>query len=188
MQFYSSSYKFCNEADKLKTIIIALLFILPLSIKAQDSSSADTAAVKTIDGIVNEVLRISAREKGKVPNWNAFRKLFLPTATLTVLYHDATFPTPLETVTVEEFIELMQDEYYEAGYTEYELGKVINEYNGIANVFQSVYQKDSEGLESRSINSYQLIYFNDRWWVANLMWTTDLNGVKIPKKYLKNSK
>lgn len=148
----------------------------------------NTQSVQTIDGIVNEVLRLSAREKGKTPNWDAFRQLFLPTATFTVLNHDTTFPTPSETVTLEEFIELMQDSYYEEGYIEYELGKVVNEYNGIANVFQSVYQKDSQNLESKSINSYQLIYFDDRWWVANLIWTTDLNGVKVPKKYQKKKK
>jgi hypothetical protein len=77
----------------------------------------------------------------------------------------------------------MQDQYYEEGYIEYELGKVVNEYNGIANVFQAVYQKDSENLESKAMNSYQLIYFNSRWWVVNLIWTTNLNGVEIPRKY-----
>lgn len=58
-------------------------------------------------------------------------------------------------------------------------------YNGIANVFQSFYGKDSENKEERGINSYQLVYFKNRWWIANLLWTGDANGVKIPKKYLR---
>jgi hypothetical protein len=170
----------------MKKILIALLLILPISLKAQDKISEDTAADKTIDGIVNKMLSLTTRQKGDTRDWNEFRNLFLPTATFTVLYNDDSFPQPAETVTLDELIELMQDEYYEEGYIEYELGKVVNEYNGIANVFQSVYQKDSDNMESRGVNSYQLIYFNDRWWIANLIWTTDSNGVEIPEEYLKN--
>lgn len=157
-----------------------------MSLKAQDKISEDTAAVRTIDGIVDKMLNLTTRQKGDTRDWNEFRDLFLPTATFTVLYNNDAFPQPAETVTLDELIKLMQDEYYEEGYIEYELGKVVNEYNGIANVFQSVYQKDSDNMESRAVNSYQLIYFNDRWWIANLIWTTDSNGVEIPQEYLKN--
>lgn len=170
----------------MKKIIFVLLFIFPMSLKAQDKTSEDTTALKTIDGIVNEMLNLTTRQKGESRDWNTFRNLFLPTATFTVLYNDDSFPQPAETVTLDEFIALMQDEYYDEGYIEYELGKVVNEYNGIANVFQAVYQKDSENLETQGMNSYQLIYFKDRWWIANLVWTTSLNGVEIPKEYLKN--
>lgn len=168
-----------------KLLLIGLLTLFSISASAQGKIPADTLAVKTIDGIVKEVLSITAGEKGKVRNWEAFRNLFLPTATFTVLYHGDAFPTPSETVTLDQFIELMHDSYYDEGYIEYELGKVVNEYNGIANVFQSVYHKDSENVEGRGINSYQLLYFNDRWWVANLVWTTDSNGIEVPEKYLK---
>ncbi len=65
----------------------------------------------------------------------------------------------------------MKDSYYDKGFEEFELGKVINEYNGIANVFQSFYGKDSEGAEEKGINSYQLVYFKNRWWIANMVWT-----------------
>lgn len=168
-----------------KIILIGFLIFFSANLKAQEKVAADTAA-RTIDGIVNEVLKITSRKKGESRNWDSFRNLFLPTARFTVLYNDDAFPVPMESVTLDEFIALMQDEYYEEGYVEYELGKVVNEYNGIANVFQAVYQKDSDNLESRGMNSYQLIYFEDRWWIANLVWTTDLNGVELPKEYLKH--
>jgi len=47
-------------------------------------------------------------------------------------------------------------------------------------------ERTPRALEENGINSYQLVYFNKRWWIANLVWTVDNNGVKIPKKYLKN--
>ena len=38
----------------------------------------------------------------------------------------------------------------------------------------------------RGINSYQLVYFKDRWWIVNVLWTGDRNGEPIPRKYLNN--
>jgi hypothetical protein len=63
---------------------------------------------------------------------------------------------------------------------------VVNEYNGIANVFQSFYAKDSDNEEATGITSYQLIYIQGRWWISDLMWTNNTNNVPIPEKYLKN--
>ncbi len=45
----------------------------------------------------------------------------------------------------------MHDEYYAQGFYQHETGKVIDEYNGIANVFQSWYAKDSEDQEDVGI-------------------------------------
>lgn len=167
-----------------KILLVFFILISATTLTAQEKMSADTNAAKSIDGIVKEVLRLVSGEKGKTRNWEALRNLFLPTATFTVLNNSDSIPQPVETVSLDDFIKLMHDEYYEQGYLEYEIGKTIDEYNGIANVFQSFYGKDSENREERGINSYQLVYFKKRWWVANLLWTGDTNGVKIPDKYL----
>jgi len=167
-----------------KILLVFFILISATTLTAQEKMSADTNAAKSIDGIVKEVLRLVSGEKGKTRNWEALRNLFLPTATFTVLNNSDSIPQPVETVSLDDFIKLMHDEYYEQGYLEYEIGKTVDEYNGIANVFQSFYGKDSENREERGINSYQLVYFKKRWWVANLLWTGDTNGVKIPDKYL----
>lgn len=146
---------------------------------------SDTNAVKTIGGIVKEVLRLQSGEIGKTKNWKAFRNLFLPTATFTILNDSDSLREPTETVSLDDFIELLHDDYYEEGYLEYETGKTVDQFNGIANVFQSFYGKDSKNEEARGINSYQLVYFNQRWWIANLLWTLATDKVKIPKKYLR---
>jgi hypothetical protein len=172
-------------------MILALFFFLNsvISLKAQEIMLPDSNAVKSIDGIVKEVLRLQSGERGKTRNWKALRNLFLPTATFTILNIDSggSLRKPTETVSLDDFIELMHDDYYEEGYLEYETGKAIDEFNGIANVFQSFYGKDSKNEEARGINSYQLVYFEKRWWIANLLWTLETDKVKIPKKYLRKN-
>jgi hypothetical protein len=171
---------------KMKNSLIMLFLFSSITAVSQEKMLADTNAVKSVNGIVKEALRLISGEKGKSRNWEALRNLFLPSADFTVVNHGDSLLQPAETVSIDEFIKLMHDPYYEQGYLEYETGKVVNEYNGIANVFQSFYGKDSENVEERGINSYQLVYFDNRWWIANLIWTGDSNGVKIPKKYLRN--
>jgi len=168
-------------------ILVFFCFNPLMILKGQEMMLPDTNALKTVNGIVKESLRLISSEKGKTRNWEALRNLFLPTATFTVLNNNDSIPQPVETITLGEFINLMHDEYYEQGYFEYEKGKTVDEFNGIANVFQSFVGKDSEGKEERGINSYQLVYFNKRWWIANLLWTLETNKAKIPKKYLRKN-
>ncbi len=78
---------------------------------AQEKMAVDSVAVNSIDGIVNEVLKIISGDEGKVRNWDSFRNLFLPSANFTVLYHTDEILLEYETVTLEEFIGLMHDEY-----------------------------------------------------------------------------
>jgi len=167
----------------MKIILICLFFLtFAASLIAQDIMLSDTNAVKSIDGIAKKVLKLQSGEKGKARNWNALRNLFLPTATFTILNTGDTLRPPTETVSLDDFIELLHDNYYEEGRLEYETGKPVDEFNGIANGFQSFYGKDSENKEARGINSYQLVYFGKRWWTANLLWTLETDKVKIPKK------
>jgi len=168
----------------MKRILFIGFILFSVNLSGQDIMESNTNAVKSIDGIVKEILNIISGEKGKIRNWDAFRNLFLPTAQFTVLYHTDEIPLPYETVTLEEFITLMHDQYYDDGFLEYEISKKVDKYNGLAQVFQTYYAKDSENQEQRGITSYQLIYFDKRWWIVNIVWTGDSNGVEVPEKYL----
>ena len=168
----------------MKHYLIGALVILSADLFSQDKLRAETSAVNSIDGIVNEVLEIITVEKGEGVDLEKFRNLFVPNARFSMLTPNDSIAQPLETVSLDEFIEMLDDPYYEQGYLEYEMGKVVNEYNGIAQVFQSFYGKDSDNLVERGITSYQLVYFNDRWWIVNILWTTDANGVAVPEKYM----
>ena len=96
---------------KILCVFFSLITIMTLA--AQEKMSSDTNAVKSIDGIVKEVLRLVSGKKGQIRNWEALRNLFLPPATFTVLNNNDSIPQPVETVSLHDFIKLMHDEYYE---------------------------------------------------------------------------
>jgi hypothetical protein len=169
---------------------LAMLFFLSISLTltAQQNQTSQAEAVKSIDGILNRMLTLLSVEKGNKIDTKSLKELFLPSATLSVLSQDSNYPYPFETVSLDEFLASLKDSYYEAGFKEGEIGRVVNEFNGIANVFQSFIGIDSERNIERGINSYQLVYLKKRWWIANLMWTFETDDVKIPKKYLKGDR
>jgi len=166
--------------------LTALLFILLLgsNLIAQDRHDLDTNVVKTIDGTVNETLKIIAGERGENRNWEAFRQLFTPSAQITVLVHDSSGYNIARSFTLEEFVRMGMKYYERVGFIEYELKKTIDEYNGIAHVFQSYYAKELD-TEEEGINSYQLIFDGKRWWITSILWASNKNGVELPEEYKK---
>jgi len=156
---------------------LCLTIFLTASMSSLAQEKTD-ASVKSINGIIAELLDQITIEKGEKMDTMAIRNLFHPSAIFTVA--DSTHA---ETVSLDDFLTLLKDPYYEEGYLEKEIHKVVDEYNGIAQVFQTFYGKDSEGFEEKGINSYQLTHYSGRWWIVSLLWTIASKSSGIPAKY-----
>ena len=135
----------------------------------------------TITGISEEILNQISKNEDEVRDLDSLRNLFVPSATIAVLMNDGD-EAELESISLDEFIELFDDPYY-SEYHEWQTGLVVDEYNGIAQAFQSWAGKDSEGTTAKGLTSYQLVFVEQRWWIANILYTIS-NGDEIPKKYL----
>ncbi|MCX2681666.1 hypothetical protein OOZ15_17065 [Galbibacter sp. EGI 63066] len=156
---------------------LCIILFLTASISSLAQEKYDVP-FKSINGIIDELLDQITIEKGEKMDTIAIRNLFHPSAIFTIA--DS---TKSETVSLDDFLNLLKDPYYEQGYLEKEIHKVVDEYNGMAQVFQTFYGKDSEGSEERGINSYQLTYYGGRWWIVSLLWTIESKSVGIPAKY-----
>lgn len=165
----------------MKAKLILLLILTSLISSAQNKE-----IYKNIDSIIEESLKIVSVKKGQQIDTARYRTLFLPTARFTFVGKEEG-KSLHETMDLNTFIATLTDEYYSNGYTEMGIGQIVEQYEGIAHVIQSFYGKDSEGEEGWGVNSYQLIFSDDRWWIANMVWTmSEKKGKDIPKKYLKN--
>ncbi len=158
----------------------------PLVVLSQEIMTANESATKTINGTINEMLRIINGEKTKQRNWEAFKSLFTPTVRFTVVYNDVS--NPYETATVDEMIAFMKDDYYDNGYNEKLISRQIDEFNGIAQVLEVVEHTEPDGTRTKGLNSYHLICSKGSWLIANIIWTSETDKIKIPEKYLKTNK
>ena len=166
----------------MKKLILILTFLcLQLTLKSQE----DTISVKTIEGITNKMIALISGEIGEQRDWESYRNLFLPTAQKISIQISKDGKRRARVLNLEEFVRTVGPLYARDGFEEYAIGLTVNEFNGIANVFQSFYCKNLKGTyENRGINSYQLVYLDNRWWIANTLFTNETEDAPLPDKFL----
>lgn len=167
---------------KSPLLFAIICFLSSSPLKAQ----SDTTSVKTIKGITDKMLEFISFEKDEVKDWDEYRNLFLPSARKTSIRPEAPrLSSQVRSMNIEEFVRYAGPNYPAKGFEEYAIGLDVQEFNGIANVFQSFYCKTPDGsYEARGINSFQLVYLNDRWWIASTMFINETEDIKLPNKYL----
>lgn len=160
--------------------IVVLLFFhivsIGSSLKAQEADPT-----KTIDGIVKEGLKIISGKKGEARDWDSFRDLFAADAQFSVLLKSKEGKSQIRNFNLEEFVRSGKNFYINNDFSEVEIKKIINEYNGIAAIFQS-YLVEVNGKKEKGVNAYQLMHDGERWWIISLMWTNDQNGTPLPEE------
>lgn len=166
---------------KSQTILLLLLFTATTVFSQKDS-----LATKTIKGTVNKMLEVISGEIGEPRDWDAYRDLFLPGAQKVILNPNAKHPAnKAKVVNLEEFVRYFGSYYAKDGFLEVEIGLTVNEFNGIANVFQAYHAKNLKGTyDKKGINSYQLVFHSDRWWIASTTWSAESENHKIPSEFL----
>jgi len=182
---------------KIKHLLLTFL-LFPLFANAQikigtKPNSTQTApveqqTVKTVEGVTSKMLALISGPKNQQRNWEEFRNLFLPTAQFIALDPSAKVGEQARSLNIEEFIRQLGPIYLEQGFYESPIGIVVDEFNGIANAFQSYEAKNEAGTyQARGINSFQLVYLNERWWIASSTWANETATNKIPKKFINGS-
>ncbi|MDX1419937.1 MAG: hypothetical protein R3181_08220 [Rubricoccaceae bacterium] len=172
-------------------LLCTILFVLPTS--AQDVPTPDPADVASPEALVTAAYESLARAPGAPFQWDRFRSLFLPQATL-VPNTEQTGGT-FRVLSPEDFIAWIEG-FYEAnapigspqdrGFAEEAVHNEVHRYGDIAQVF-STYQKrfwDDEQILGRGINSFQLVHHEDRWWIASIAWDEENGAGPIPDAYL----
>jgi hypothetical protein len=131
------------------------------------------------------MLKLISGDIGEERNWNEYRNLFLDNSKKLALITSKTGDKKLYSFQLEEFIEKIGPNYAKDGFEEYAIGLKVQEFNGIANVFQSFYCRNLRGTyENRGVNAYQVVYKEDRWWIAQVLYTNETSESPIPQELL----
>lgn len=158
--------------------------LLPMASHAQ----VDTTAVKTIKGITDKMLELISVSIGEEPDWEEYRNLFLPTAQKYSLNPNARPGREVRAWNLEEFIRNVGPLFGRDGFEEVSIGLNVYEYNGVSLAFQAYHSKNLLGTyEKRGVNTYQLVYKEDRWWIVNGLFVNEDPNNKIPDKYIFNN-
>ncbi len=168
-------------------LVLALMVGLAGTLLAQEAPpTADPADVGSSDAIIAAVYDVISGPAGAERDWDRMRSLFLPDARLI-----PSFPRPeggygIRSMTVEDWIEGAKGWFAENAFFEVEIHRVDESYGHIAHAF-STYEsrRQAEGEPfTRGINSFQLLFDGERWWIVNIFWQGETESEPIPIEYL----
>jgi hypothetical protein len=150
--------------------------------------NADPSDVASIDAIITAAYDGISGPPGERRDWDRERSLFYPGARLIPTAkpgtNDDLAPQMLD---VDGFIARVEPYLAEDGFYEKEIARRIDQFGHIAHVwsvFESRHDADDPEPFIRGINSIQLFFDGDRWWIVNIYWQQESAEHPIPEKYL----
>jgi hypothetical protein len=174
----------------MKTLKILFLFasLLSTNLVAQEENNY-LDKVQTLDSTIETLYGVISGEKGEARNWELFRFLFDPEARLIPVGKDGEGIFHPRFLSPNDYIDSSEDWLLENGFYEKELYRKVERFGPVVQVFSTYesYRSESDTKPFiRGINSIQLLYDNNRWWIVNIYWTPETSSNLIPKEYLPN--
>lgn len=170
-------------------LLAAALFPGAVGAQVQPLRPADPADVATPEAIVEALYESIARAPGQPFDWDRNLSLLLPTAKL----------IPNTEQTGGTFVIHSPEEFRDyvdrltqiggpndMGFQEEQISAVTERFGDVAHVF-STYQKhfwEDDQIIGRGVNSIQMVWHQDRWWITSVVWDEESGAGPIPSRYL----
>jgi hypothetical protein len=142
--------------------------------------------VGTIDAILAAVYEVISGPAGKARDWARMRTLFAPEARLIpCLPRNADGKSAIRVLTVEDYISRAGPALEKKGFFERELARKADRFGHVAQVFSTYESREAPDAEpfQRGINSFQLFWDENRWWVVTIFWDAESPANPIPPEY-----
>jgi len=169
-----------------KISILIFTLLLSVSIKTTAQSNSYTSKVNTLDNTIKTLYSVISGEKGQARDWKLFKHLFrpeaklIPTGTNKQGIHVARYMSP------QAYINTSGKWLVDNGFFEKEVARSVHKFGNIAQVFTTYEAFRSEADEKpfmTGINSIQLLYDNNRWWIVNIYWQQANKRNPIPEAF-----
>jgi len=152
---------------------------------------ANPADVATLDGIMKAIYDVISGDAGAPRNWDRFRSLFHKDARMIPTgKNPKTGLVGANALTPEDYIKRVEPFFAREGFYEMEIARRVETYGHITHVFSTYAsfhsKKADEKPFARGINSFQLMFDGNRWWVVTIYWEGETPENPLPEKYLKN--
>jgi len=143
--------------------------------------------MKDIDTLIHSLYETICGPAGQERQWDRMRGMFFPGARMirTSIGDDGA-PQAL-VMDVETYIANTSGYFQNQGFYEYEVARRIERFGNVAHVFSTYearYNPNDPAPFKRGINSIQLFYDGQRWWIMNMLWDNEREDNPLPDKYL----
>jgi len=179
----------------MRTLPALALLLLATAASAQDAADwpeADPADVASIDAIIAAAYASISGPSDVERDWDRFRSLFLPGARLVPTGTRPDGEVVASVRGVDEYAERAATVFRDGpmfqgkGFYEVEAARRVERYGSIAHVWSTYESRldPDEAPFARGINSFQLFWDGERWYVLTIFWQQESEALPIPAPYL----
>ena len=149
------------------------------------SMPARTEDVATLDGIIKAFYEAISGPAGQPRQWERDRTLYAPGA-LFVPTGVKAESGPFAIVMDHEAYRERSDSFLRGGFYEHEVHRVTHRFGNVAHVFSTYEARQTPDgpVTIRGVNSIELVYCSNRWWILASLWDTEREGNPIPGYFL----
>jgi hypothetical protein len=176
---------------------LALVFVVGLSpaqqIPAASKPHVEVPAiaphaedVATIDGIMKAFYEVISGPAGQPRQWSRDRTLYIPDIRFVALSQDKSGHPVATIVSHQQFVDDSDAVLVQEGFYESEIHRVTQRFGNIAHVFSTYESRTKAGgpITTRGINSIELFYDGQRWWIASNIWDDERKDNPLPPAFL----
>jgi len=175
---------------------LTLTWYLPQSAAATESQAPDhstlaipaarPADVASMDAIMVALYDVISGPKGQPRDFNRVRSLFAPGARIIPTRADKNGAIKADVMSIDDFVGMAGPVLEKDGFYEREIHRVAERYGAVAQVFSTYESRHAESDPKpfqRGINSIQLLFDGQRWWVMTIYWQIETPDLPIPAQY-----
>lgn len=140
--------------------------------------------VATIDGMIKAFYDVISGPAGQPRQWARDRTLYTPDVRFISM--DVRGGKPHATImSHQQFVDRSDQGLVTAGFYEEEIHRVSRKFGNTTHVFSTYVMKDGNGRQlGRGVNSIQLFWDGDRWWISGVAWDDERPDNPIPPDLL----
>ena len=172
----------------LLTLSLTLALAIPAAARQSAAPPASLSSkvpaakpddVKSIDAILSAVYDVISGPAGD-RNWDRFRSLFIPGGRLTSAQKSKDGSNFI--VDVEGYANGAGDYLKTHGFFERSINNRVERFGNMAQVFSSYESRNvpNEKPFARGINSFQLLFDGQRWWIVSILWDEETPAMPLP--------
>jgi len=149
--------------------------------------AARTGDVDSIEHIIGSIYDVISGPGGAPRDWDRFRSLFYPGARLIPSRRDDKGVITARVLSPDDYVTRGKDAFAKDGFYENSIGNRIERWDHIAHVWSTYESRHAKGEKpfARGINSFQLMYDGNRWWILSVYWEPEDQAHPLPDQYLK---
>ena len=172
-------------------VFLALSLVAGLSIarpavaqqeeEASAPPQADPADVESIDAIIAALYDVISGPAGE-RDWDRFRSLFAPKATLSPMAPRPDGSTPVRVLTPEDYVQFGGGYFLENPFYEREASRELERFGNVANAMSFYESRNAPDEEpfTRGVNTITLLHDGSRWYVLSIAWDEVREGLPAP--------